>query len=129
MLRLLFRQRRRLLFGGFFGTMALMLMALDYGGREIIGVYPKWIALTALGLTTQIVALGILFVSAAIVLFLGKWRRMIELFSLVFCVNATLGILFPSLYEIPYIGGFVPLILIIAIFSLVYEEALDRFHL
>ncbi|MEW9918639.1 hypothetical protein AB2B41_03420 [Marimonas sp. MJW-29] len=129
MFRLIYRQRRRLLFGTFFVTMALILMALDFGGAEIIGPYPTWIMLTAVGLTSLLVALGVLLTGILIILLMPNWRSMIELFALIFFVNAVLGILAPSVYDIPYFGGFMPLFLTIAIFSLVYGEALDRFRL
>ena len=125
MFRLIYRQRRRLLFGSFFGTLALMLMFLDMGGHAILAVYPTWITVTSMVLTASIVAIGIFLAGAAIVLLLPNWRMMIELMSLVLFLNATTTILFPAIYDIPLIGMFWPFILTVSIFSVMYGEVLD----
>lgn len=129
MFRLIYRQRRRLLFGRLFATLALMLMALDMGGAEIIAGFPAWIALTALTLTTLKVALCVLAIATLVILLMPNWRIIVELFAIVSFLNAVLGILFPAVYAIPYIGAFTPVFLTIATFSIIYGETLDRWRL
>ncbi|NNE52548.1 MAG: hypothetical protein HKN30_09110 [Sulfitobacter sp.] len=129
MLRLIYRQRRRLLFGTFFGTLALMLMALNQAGTEFLYEQATWITLVALGLTTLVVALALFLGSTLFLLLLPNWRMMIEFLPFVLFVNAVLNNLVPGWTEIPYIGVVMPIALTMVIFSLMYGEALDRLRL
>ncbi|MFC6637916.1 hypothetical protein GV827_06675 [Sulfitobacter sp. JBTF-M27] len=129
MLRLIYRQRRRLLFGSFFGTLALMMMVLDMGGLGVLGTYPTWILVTTLVLTSLVVATCIFAVSALLILLLPNWRMMIELTGLVTFASASMSVVFPAAYEVPLIGSFWPFILTVMIFSVIYGEVLDRFRI
>ncbi|MEQ6247820.1 hypothetical protein ABMC89_02895 [Sulfitobacter sp. HNIBRBA3233] len=129
MFRLLWRQRRCLLFGGFFASLALMMMVLDRFGIAALGPLPPVILSLSLLLTTLIVAAGVMALGAVVVIVLPRWRSLLELGALAFFVTAALQVLVPALYEIPYIGGFVPFILTLVLVALIYGEALDRFRL
>ncbi len=129
MLRLIYRQRRRLLFTSFFTTLALMMNVMRFHWTPDSLVGPAWITGLALFLTALIVAVGVFACGAVLVLIIPKWRTMLELLALIFFTNTALGLLFPSLFQLPYIGPFLPMVVCFGILGVLYGEVLDRFRI
>ncbi|MEM7521629.1 MAG: hypothetical protein AAF307_11390 [Pseudomonadota bacterium] len=129
MFRLLYRQRRRILFTAFFTTMALMLFVVQTYWAAAVGDFPAWISYTSLALTSLIVAICVGLLTALLILVFPNWRMIAELFALTLFVNVTLDMLFPSLFETTYIGGFLQLAVYFALFALMYGEVMDRFRI
>lgn len=139
MLRLIYRQRRRLIVGGFFGTLGLMMMVMDQfhviglSGEGLSGEglssEPAWIVAATLILTAILVWIGFMLAGAVIVLLLPNWRFMVEMIGIVIFANAAMNALFPWVYHIPFIGPLAPFILSMSFFALMYGELLDRFRL
>jgi len=129
MFKFIYRQRRRLLFCTFFGTLGLMLMVLDYGLGSVYFNEMPWIVVLTLAITASIVALLITVVGALFILLLPNWRLVLELLSFNAFVCAIGAILVPWIFDLSYIGGVMPFIVYLVIFSLVYGEFSDRFRL
>jgi hypothetical protein len=129
MFRLIYRQRRRLILGAFFATLGLMMMALDKGALDLITDHPAWIAPVTIVLTALIVMACTVAVGAMVILLLPNWRYLLEMMGITIFVNAAFNTFLPSVFDIPVIGGFVPFILAMFVFALMYGEMLDRFRL
>ncbi|KIN66388.1 hypothetical protein Z946_400 [Sulfitobacter noctilucicola] len=129
MLRLIYRQRRRLIFTSFFTTLALMMITIRWFWLPGAVEGPHWIELIALFLTALIVFVCTFAVAALVVLLVPGWRTMCELLALIFFANTSLSLLFPSILELPYVGAFIPIGVCFGILALVYGEVLDRFRI
>ena len=129
MLRLIYRQRRRLIFGAFFGTLGLMMMVFDQGTMRMISAEPAWIRPVTLMLTSLVVFVCIGAVGVVTIILLPNWRLMVEMLGLAIFINAAVSALIPGVYDVPYIGGFTPFVITMFIFALMYGEMLDRFRI
>lgn len=129
MIRLVWRQRRRILFSAFFTTVGLMMFVADMSdGFSTFGATQPILGLTIL-ITSLVVMICAAAVSALFVVILPKWRQLLELMSFNIFVGSTVSLFFPSAFDLPYIGGFIPFIIYLILFSLIYGEALDRFRI
>ena len=129
MFRLIYRQRRRLLFGGFFGTLGMMMMAVHLNGGMASYPFEEWIFVAAFIVVSLIVALVIMCTAALLILVLPNWRLLIELFTINIFAYATIRIAVPGVFDIPYLGAILPFALYMMLFSLIYGEFSDRFRL
>lgn len=124
----LYRQRRRLLFTAFFGTLGLMTLVADFAnGFNNLPYSPIIIALTV-ALTSIAVALGILAVGSVAILLFPSWRQLLEMTAFNMFIFAVLKVSLPGLFDIPILGTFMPFILWMFLYAVVYGELLDRFR-
>lgn len=127
MLRLLWRQRRRLVVSSFFVSLGLMMMAHARGAFAGIG-QPWFIYAATLLLTGLVVAICVALIGAVVLILLPRWRTMLELIGIVVFLNGALDRFWPAVYDIPYIGAFLPFLTTMACFAVIYGEVLDRFR-
>lgn len=128
MFRFLYRQRRRLLFGGFFAALGAFLFLSSNLAHLDVGV--PWITVVAIGLTILICAMVYMAIAAVYITLFPRWRQLVELFPLGFLLNSLAGMAFPTLLgpESETVLGSLSFFAIwMLLYSLTYGTLLDRF--
>ncbi|MDQ2088397.1 SRPBCC family protein [Marimonas arenosa] len=133
MFRLIYRQRRRLLFGWFFFLLTVFTMFFHSNGHDLASVEPSRLLwglplLFAAGLAMT----GAVFaVIALLVAVMPRWRHIVELTFVMVFLEVALG-LSPRIAALlglpPGYSGFVWFFIFVALFSVTYGVALDRFR-
>ncbi len=130
MFRLIYRQRRRILFSGILIATGMMSMAIGMSEASILWQeFETWIVVTALGLTSLVVLLLTLLTIAALIVLLPRWRLIWEQVGLLLVLHAGLLAAFPWLGDLGVLSAFLPFFIIVAVGSVLYGPALDRFRL
>lgn len=120
MFRLIFRQRRRILFGAFMFALAIVLYlpGLFSAGAWLFG-----------GLTVMIVALLYCLCAILWILLFPDWRTLVEQLAVFVFVYAVFEAIWPEYYFVPVIGSFIPIAVNFALLMVIYGTTLDRFPL
>ncbi len=130
MFHLIYRQRRRILFSGILIATGMMSMAIGMSEASILWQeFETWIVVTALGLTSLVVLLLTLLAIAAMIVLLPRWRLIWEQVGLLLVLHAGLLAAFPWLGDLGVLSAFLPFFIIVAVGSVLYGPALDRFRL
>lgn len=131
MFRLIYRQRRRILFSAGFITLALAMMAVrDIGPhRDEIFAGADWIVAASIATAMLLVALGTALVVTAFVVLLHRFRFIAEQVALMLFLNAALHYAIPWAYDDPILGALIPVALILLIVSVMAGPVLDRFRI
>lgn len=129
MFRLIYRQRRRLLLGSFFGTLGIMMTVFHRFNMDSLNEVSLPLALSALLLLGLLLGSAIIAVSVIWVVLLPNARTMVELVGIAAFVNAVIAITLPQVLMIPYVSALAPLLLGGMIYAFVYGGLLDRFRL
>ncbi|WP_370401251.1 hypothetical protein [Sulfitobacter sp. JB4-11] len=129
MLRHIFRQRRRLLFGCLFFWLTLApTLVRDLSAEAWNQTGPAWILPVTLFLTFVIVTACFFVVVGLFVLLLPKLRILVETVFVIIFLNTVLPGLLPGLYASPLMSGVLQMACAIGVFILFYGEFMDRFR-
>lgn len=130
MLKFIYRQRRRLLFGGLFATLSVIvflsanLMYFDTG--------VPWFSIAALWITALVCGLIYMAVGAIYITLFRRWRQLVEMVPLILFINSLLGQILQSWFGVDTTGtlssvGYFAICMLL--YSLIYGPLLDRFPL
>lgn len=126
MLRFIYRQKRRTLFGAFFVALTVLVFIFDNWGSISTGPFGGFGWLVAL-LTALVVAIiAVIFFSLFILVF-PNWRQLIELFSFIVFIEIILGVAIPGIYSDYWFSPILMFATFMGIYSITYGTALDRF--
>ncbi|MFC6584350.1 hypothetical protein [Sulfitobacter aestuariivivens] len=128
MFRLIFRQRRRLLFTSLTAALSLLLLVWTTHPLEMASFFTvPWIGIATFSIVFFVLVLSAMAIGVLVLLVLPTWRQLLEVLAIFLFVIAVTKSLIPQMYDIAYVGGVLPFFLYIGIFSLMYGTTLDRF--
>ena len=129
MFRYLYRQRRRLLFTAFFGTLAVMTLALSRAGGLTEMTASPWVLAIAIIAISLALAVSIIAAGAVALLLVPSWRQLLEMTAFNVFIYSVLSALVPSLFDVPFLGTILPFVLWMTLYAMIYGELLDRFRI
>lgn len=128
MFKLIYRQRRRIIFSSVFMTTGLMALAIGMLGPGFYAEETQFLVLATVLMAAFVFICTISSVCAFVVL-LPRWRSICEQVGILVVAMAAIYAAFPGLHDIQHVSWIMPFFLIIGIGSLLYGPALDRFRL
>ncbi|WP_299144825.1 hypothetical protein [uncultured Tateyamaria sp.] len=129
MFRLIYRQRRRHLFAGFFAILSCVSFLLQPGTLPYFASEPMILLVLTIGLTSVIAAICMMLISVVLVVVVPSMRMAVEFFSIMLFLNIALFDHLPLWITDRGLEVGVWIAAYITLFSITYGTWLDRYRI